>query len=285
MLRIGFVDHHLNNFHANKFLTLLRGPLADLDGRVVAAWESNPSGDEDWCEKHGVTRAESAVEVAAACDAVMVLAPDNIEMHLALCREVLPSGTPCFIDKFLAPTLGEAQKIIEMAEEYDAWLFSASALRFAEELQESMSKARSAPSEAFARGMGDWDNYGVHTLSLVLGCMGPGIRRVLDTGKGGSTALTLEYEDGRRAWVDVREAENQWEALPWSFGFRDGEQYVTQTIKDFDGFYCNLMRRALHAFRTGRSVVSTQEMLRVVAILEAAGLSRAADGAWIELPV
>jgi hypothetical protein len=41
MLRLGFVDHHLNNFHANKFLSLLHGSLASLDARVMTAWESH----------------------------------------------------------------------------------------------------------------------------------------------------------------------------------------------------------------------------------------------------
>ena len=62
-MKIGFVDHHLNNFHANKFLELLRGPLAGLGATVTAAWESDPTG-EDWCAKHDVPRANSAAAVA-----------------------------------------------------------------------------------------------------------------------------------------------------------------------------------------------------------------------------
>jgi predicted dehydrogenase len=282
MLRIGFVDHHLNNFHANKFLSLLHGPLASLDARVMTAWESHPTG-EDWCAKNQIPRAASAQAVAEQADAVMVLAPDNFDQHLELCRLVFPAGKPTLVDKFLATTTADARKIVDLAKVHGVRLFSASALRFAVELEAALKEAGGKPTEAFARGMGEWDGYGVHTLSMVLGALGGGASRLIDTGKGDSAAVTLEYTDGRRAWVDVRAAANQWESLPWGFGFRVADRYVTGTIKDFDGFYASLMRRAVHFFKTGESQVSTDEMLRVVAILEKASESRRQGGRWIDL--
>ena len=282
MLRIGFVDHHLNNFHANKFLSLLHGPLADLDARVTLAWESDPTG-EDWCKKNNIPRAESAEAVAQQSDVIMVLAPDNIESHLALCKKVLPAGKHTLVDKFLATNSAEAKQIVELATKHGAALFSSSSLRFAVELQDALKNAGGKPTEAFTRGMGDWNGYGVHTLAMALGALGADVKRLIDTGNAHSTALTLEYADGRRAWIDVRSAENMWEVLPWSFGVRVGEKYVTAQVKDFDGFYANLMRQAVQFFKTGESPVGTAEMLRVVAILEGANRSRAEGGKWIEL--
>lgn len=280
MLRIGFVDHHLNNFHANKFLTLLHGPLADLDARVTLAWESDPTGD-DWCEAKGVARAASAEEVAEQSDAVIVLAPDNIEAHLGLCRRVFPAGKRVMVDKFLATSVADATAILDLAHQHGVEVFSASSLRFAVEVEAAL--AGGGAEEAFARGMGEWDGYGVHTLSMVLAGMGAEVSRVIDTGAGGTASVTLEYADGRRGYVEVRAAENMWEALPWSFGFRTGDQYTTGAIADFDGFYANLMRRAVEFFKTGRSPVSEAEMLTVVRILEAANRSRAEGGAWAPL--
>lgn len=282
MLRIGFIDHHLNNFHANKFLSLLHGPLADQDARVMLAWESDPTG-EDWCAKNGIRRAESAEAVAKECDAVMVLAPDNIDVHLKLCRQVFPAGKPTLVDKFLATNVREAREIVDLAKKHGNRIFSASSLRFAVELRDAMKEVSGPAVDVFARGMGTWDGYGVHTLSLALGALGADVKRLIDTGKGDTAAVTLEYADGRRAWVDVRSAQNMWEALPWSFGIRSGEKYVTRTVKDYDGFYANLMREAVSFFKTGRSPVSTEEMLTVVGILEGAAKSRAAGGTWITL--
>lgn len=283
MLKIGIVDHHLNNFHANKFLALLHGPLADLAARITAAWESDPTG-EDWCAKNGVPRLDSAAAVAQECDAVMVLAPDNVEAHLELCRRIFPGGKRTLVDKFLGPDLDQAEQIVRLAGESGVALFSASSLRFAVELETALASTGGSPEEAFARGMGEWDLYGVHTLSMVLGAMGHEVTRLIDTGKANTTSLTLEYADGRRAWMDVRAAANQWETLPWNFGFRVGDRYTTGTVQDFDGFYGNLMRRAVRFFQTGEAPVSTREMLTVVAILERAKRSRADGGAWVDLP-
>jgi predicted dehydrogenase len=284
MLKIGFVDHHLNNFHANKFLSLLHGPLAGEGARVTAAWESDPVG-EDWCARNDVPRAGSAAAVAEQCDALMVLAPDDVHRHLELCRLVFPAGKPCVVDKFLAPTWDEANQIAGLAQQHRVPLFSASALRFAVELEAALAELRVTPVEAFARGMGDWDNYGVHTLSLVIAAMGIETLpvRVLDTGSDAVASVTLQYQDGRRAWVDVRSAENQWDALPWTFGFRAGGRYVTGTVTDFDGFYSNLMRRAVRFFKTGESPVSVLEMTRIPAVLEGARRSGHRDGVWVDV--
>jgi predicted dehydrogenase len=130
--------------------------------------------------------------------------------------------------------------------------------------------------------MGDWGGYGVHTLSMAIGALGADVKRLIDTGDAHNTALTLEYTDGRRAWIDVRSAANMWDVLPWSFGLRVGDKYATAQIKDFDGFYANLMRRAIQFFKTGESPVTTAEMLKVVAILESAERSRK-TGEWITL--
>lgn len=102
----------------------------------------------------------------------------------------------------------------------------------------------------------------------------------MDTGCQGAACVTLEVEDGRRGWLDVREAANMWEVFPWAFGFRAGDRYITGTIADYDGFYSNLMRQSMQFCRTGESPVSVREMLDVVAILEAAPRSRTA-GEWL----
>lgn len=280
-MRIGFVDHHLNNFHATKFLSLLHGPLADRGARVVAAWESDPTG-EDWCAAKGVERCGSAEEVAERADALIVLAPDNIEAHLDLCRRVFPAGKRVMVDKFLAPSSEEARQILDLAQQHGVAVFSSSALRFAVEV-ESVLEGAPRVEEAFARGMGEWGGYGVHTLAMVLAAMGAEVARLIDTGTETASSVTLEYRDGRRASVEVRAAENMWDVLPWSFGYRVGKQYRTGTISDFDGFYANLMRQAVEFFRTGVSPVSEAEMPTVVRVLEAAGQSRAAGGEWVSL--
>ncbi len=280
MLRIAFVDHHLNNYHANKFVTLLRGPLADLGAEVACAFETDPRG-EDWCAKQGVRACPSLAEAVDAADAIIVLAPDNIEAHPVLCSQVLPSGKPCFVDKFLATGPAEAAAIAALASKHGAPLFSASSLRFAVELDGVVPPGQLAEA-AYARGMGTWDVYGCHTVSLLLAMMGCEASRVIDTGSEGARLVTVDFE-GRRGLVEVREAGNMFEACPWSFGGRWDGRYSGATVTEFDGFYANLMRQVIAFFRTGTSPLTTAEMLLVPTLLAAAELSLARGGSWINL--
>ncbi|MCS7308739.1 MAG: Gfo/Idh/MocA family oxidoreductase [Armatimonadetes bacterium] len=282
MLRVGFIDHHLDNFHANTFLRLLHEELTAEGVRVVAAWESHPVGG-DWCAKHGVERKSSIAEVVEAVDALMVLAPDNLADHLALCEQVLPAGKPTFIDKLLSPRLSDAQQILEAAQRYGTSVTCSSALRFAVELEALRPQLDSMPVEAFARGMGEWMGYGVHTIALVIGLMGTGVTRVADVGTPSSRFLAMEYADGRRATVEVRDCENMWNVFSWTFGAKVGNIYYVETVKDYNGFYLNLMKMVVRFFKTGESPVSLQEALEIVRLLEASNRSQQAGGAWVSL--
>lgn len=282
MLKIGFVDHHLNNFHANTFLKLLHEDLGAEEVRVVAAWESHPTG-EDWCAKNGVERESSIAEVIDSVDVLMVLAPDNLADHLALCEQVLPAGKPTFIDKLLSPSLSDARKIVQLAQQHSTPITCFSALRFAVELEAMRLQLTGTVSEVFARGMGEWMGYGVHTVALVAGLMGTGASRVADIGTPASRFLAVEYADGRRATVEVRDCENMWNVFPWVFGAKAGNTYHVETVKDYNGFYLNLMKMAVRFFKTGQSPVSAQEALEIVGILDASNRSQQAGGAWVTL--
>ncbi len=282
MHRIGFIDHHLNNFHANTFIKLLHEDLASEGAKVVAAWESHPSG-EDWCQKNRVERKASIADVLASVDSVMVLAPDNLADHLALCEQVLPAGKPTFIDKLLSPSLEDAHRIVQIAHRYGTPIASSSALRFAVELEAMRLSLSGTISEAFARGMGEWMGYGVHTLSLVVALMGTGAARVADVGTGTGRVVAIEYADGRRATVEVRDCENMWNVFPWVFGAKVGNTYHVETVKDYNGFYRNLMAMAVRFLKSGASPVSPQEALEIVGILNAANHSQQAGGAWVSL--
>lgn len=284
MLKVAFVDHHLNNYHADTFLKLMRGELAGENAEVVTAWESDPTGD-DWCVKNNIPRAVSVKDAIRGADAVLLLAPDNIEAHLALADAVLSAGKPVFFDKLLAPELNSAREIVKIAKRYNTPFFSSSALRFAAEL-EKVPKHGGKPNEAMARGMGHWDRYGVHTLSLVLALMGQtGVRRVIDTGTPNARNVTLDYGGGRRAVVDCRTAANEWEVFPWSFALHlpGSDRAFAATITDYNAFYANLLRQVLAFFRTRTAPVSVEGLLETVAVLEAADRSQKRQGEWIPI--
>lgn len=283
MLKIAFVDHHLNNYHANKFLQLLRGPLAEEKVELVAAWESHPTG-EDWCDKNGISRAATISEAVNAADAVMLLAPDNIEEHLALAREVIPFGKPVYIDKLLADSVDAARQVIALGREYNTPLFSSSALRYAAELEAVLAELQNAEvADVFVRGLNDLNRYGIHALTMALRIMGTGVKRVIDTVTPLSHTVTLDYGEGRRAIVDVRQAENEWQLFGWSFAARVGNKYISAPITEHAAFYENLLRRVLTFFKTGADEMLIEEAFVAVAIIEAANKSLQAGSEWVEL--
>jgi hypothetical protein len=59
-MKLGFVDHHLANYHADVFLKLLRSTYADR-GVELIAYESDPASGDDWCDRNQVRRAASMI--------------------------------------------------------------------------------------------------------------------------------------------------------------------------------------------------------------------------------
>lgn len=281
MLKIGLIDHHLNNYHSDKFLELLHGPLAAEECRIVAAWESNPAGESDWCTKNKVERLASPEEVVRQVDAVMVMAPDNIDFHRRFCEIVLPSKKPTVIDKFLAPNIVDAQAIFDLAKKNGTRIMSSSALAFAVELEQHLPTAKEGITEIFVRGFGKWEGYGVHTVAMAMRVMGGNFKRIIDTGTASTRWITVDYGSGKFITMEVREAENQHEVCPWQFGFRVGKKYVSAVIKDYNGFYQNLMKSATAFFKGAEPEYPGETALATVAILELATKSQQAGGVWI----
>jgi hypothetical protein len=282
-MRIGLIDHHLNNYHTNKFFTLLNGPIGENRFEFVSAYESNPEG-EDWCAKNNVPRASSPAEVIRQSDAVMVVAPDNIESHLELAREALTSGKPLLIDKYLSPVLKDAQEIVRLTQGSNTPLMSSSSLRFSEEL-EQLIKGNSGPIEtAFSRGFGEWSGYACHSVAPLLRVMGTDVKRLINTGTKNQDLVTIDFGD-RRAFVEIRLSENQYEATPWQVGVLSGGRYEVVTVSKFDAFYENLMKAYVQFATTGISPVPAEEQLATVAIEEAAITSREQGGKWVDVRI
>ena len=282
-MKVGFIDHHLNNYHANKFLGILKDGLAGEVVEVVAAYESHPEG-EDWCQKNNIPRAKSAAEVVEKSDAIIVLAPDNVEAHRELSKEALASKKPVLIDKALASSVDDARAIIAAAKESGTPIMSSSSLRFSVELEQLLNLVGEGPYEGiFSRGFGKWRGYAVHTVQPVLRLLGGRVRRVIDTGQGVNHMITVENDKGNRAYIDIRMCENQYEATPWQIGILHHGNYEVITIKQFDEFYVNLMKNALKFFKSGQSPVPVEEMLDEVLLEVAADSSFNNGGQWVDV--
>ena len=270
-MTIAFLDHHLDNWHAKVFLGLLRER-----GHDVVAFETNPA-EGDWCAANDVRRAEDPDEAIEAADAVMVLAPDDIEAHLDLCLAAIPAGKPVWIDKQVAPSAGETLRVLRAAEYHSTPVTSGSSLRHAAELEDALEPLNSLGergggegiSEGFFSGYGSWGRYGVHTVAMALRAMGGGVSRLVNVGTEAMPTVALEWPDDRRATLVVAEGKDSSAAFPWRFALRTEGRYVHGAVTRFDEFYRRQLDATLADFET-RASHPWNEMLDTVRILEAA---------------
>lgn len=270
-MTIAFLDHHLDNWHAKVFLGMLRDR-----GHDVVAYETNPLAG-DWCAANHVRRAQSVDEALAASDAVMVLAPDDIEAHLELCLAAVPSGKAMWVDKLLAANVDHSLRILRAAQYHSTPVTAGSSLRHAAELEDVLGEP---VDEAFFSGYGAWDRYGVHTVAMALRVFGGGVRRFSKGGTPKMPTVTLEWSDGRRCVVVVAESKTGGQAFPWHFALRRGDEYVTGTVTQFEEFYRRQLEAILSDFESG-ATMEWDEMLDTVKILER--VPEAKEGTWTEL--
>lgn len=270
-MTIAFLDHHLDNWHAKVFLGLLLER-----GHEVVAWEHEPANATDWCAANGVARMEHPSLAVGAADAVMVLSPDDIDLHLDLCLEAIPHRKPIFVDKLLMTNVREAEYILNAAETTGTPLTAASSLRHAAELEEALD---GPVEDGFFSGYGAWDRYGVHTVAMALRAMGGGVRRLANVGTAAMPTVALEWRDGRRATLVVADGGEASKAFPWRFALRRDGAYAHGTVTRFDEFYRRQLDATLAAFEA-RTSMDRDEMLDTVRILERA--PQAGEG-WTEL--
>ena len=100
MKKIGFVDLYISEWHANNYPAWIKSAVEKLglDYKVAYAWameEVSPVDGrttDEWCEAFGVEKCDTLEELCEKSDVILLLAPSNPEVHLALAERVFPFG-------------------------------------------------------------------------------------------------------------------------------------------------------------------------------------------------
>src|SRR5688500_7110653 len=183
-IRIGFVDHKLENFHANVFLKADRDALKDRGAAVAGCYGLDIDNGKAWAAHNDVPWFTSPAAMNEHVDAFMILAPSNPELHLKLAEMVLPLAKPTYIDKTFAPDVATAKKIFALADQHKTPVQTTSALRYSN-VQDHVRAAKSPVRHMIAWGGGSsFGEYAIHPVELLISCMGADAIAVMRRGSG-----------------------------------------------------------------------------------------------------
>jgi hypothetical protein len=297
-LRIGMIG--LDTSHVVAFTQLLNDPKNPNHvpgARVVAAFkggspdvESSASRIEGFTqtlrEKWGVEIVDSIEALCSKVDCVMIESVDG-RPHLEQARPVFAAKKRLFIDKPLAGSWKDGVEIARLAKESGTPFFSASSVRF----YETVIKTRTDPAlggivgcEAFSPCSlephhPDLFWYGVHGVELLFSVMGPGCESVQRAHSKEIDVVVGRWKGGRMGtFRGIRKGNAAYGATVF------GEKAVRSTLgAQGKTGYRELVVEIVKFFQTGVSPVPVEEMLEVLAFMQAADLSKERGGAEVRL--
>jgi hypothetical protein len=284
MKKIGFIDHSIDEWHANNYPSFIRSSSFKENFEVALAWEKiSAPGKKDlsqWCEEQRVSPASSIEQLVAECDCLVVLAPDHPESHEELADLALRSGKPVYIDKPFASSLVAAKRMFELARQHRTPLMSSSALRYGSALQQALSGYKKISFAGTRGGGSSFAEYAIHQVEMLVMSLGTGVKRVLASGSEGADLLLLDYEDGRSGVLNLVEKH------PFQITLRgenSGGASQTEVIDEMSDFFPGFIEALLAFFDSGVPSVPSSETLEIIAILQAAEIARSARNQWVQL--
>ncbi len=275
MKTIGFLDYYLDEWHANNYPAWIReasgGEMEVAYTHCLLPHPVTGMTGPEWCEQYGVQWVDSIEELVEKSDYLIVLSPDNCEMHEELCKLPLASGKRTYVDKTFAPDLPTARRIFAHAEAHGTPCYSTSALRFAEEYVNMNSSEITAVN---SWGPMDFDTYSIHQLEPLVMLMGVPAEKVMYLEGEGWYLLNILFEDGRPASIS---------------GYRRGSPMMmnfacktdNKLVKVESAFFQAFIRNLVAFFRTGVAPVCHEETLRIMALRGAGLEARKNPGQWV----
>ena len=287
MLKIGFADYYLDNWHANHYPQFLRETIArfGFDAEITHAFaihDQPPQGGVTtarWCSERNIQPAGSMEELVDTVDAIVVIAADDSRWHEEVCQVPLRSGKPVFVDKTFAHDLETGKQLFALAEAHGTPVFSSSAQRYCQDVLDYQAAHPERPRFVSTVGPHSLDNYAVHQLEPIVALMGTGVKRLKAFSVGSQvTQLILDYGEGRLAsFIQTPQPYAE-----FNFMVSDGET-GQRLVSDDRNFYHNLSKAILDFFLYGICPVKKEETLEILAIIDMARVARMQPDTWFDI--
>jgi virulence factor len=290
MIRLGLLD--FDSSHCVEFTKRLNQRMIGEDqwvhgARVVVACPGESlaapervAGFTDEMKQMDVPLVNKSTEMIGKVDGMLILSLDG-SVHWERTRPFLDAGLPCFVDKPFACSVADARKIFDVADKKRVAVFSASALRYATELVEFLrSPAHATLTGAITYGPALHNprnpglfHYGIHALEVLYTLMGPGCLRVSCVQETTATVATGIWRDGR---IGTIRASHVW---PGPYGaIVHGEHECRSFSIDTQTVYCELLKKVVAMFQTGKPPLDPEETLELIGFIEAANQSALLNG-------
>lgn len=278
MKKVGFIDYYLDEWHTNNYPRWIR-QFSNGEMEVAYAYgliDSPLAGrrtNAQWSKDLEIPLVDSIEELIEKSDYLVVLSPDNCEMHEQLCQLPLRSGKRTYVDKTFAPDGVIARRIFAIAEESGTPCYSTSALRFAEEYQPLRGRQYDAIA---AWGPGNFETYSIHQLEPVMMLMQARAESVLYLPAKDAYTLLIRFEGGRTASLT-----GLMNGSPFALNAAgpDGNQMAVQQVDSFSRFIPALIR----FFETGEAPVSHEETIAIMDVRGAGLKAIERPGEWIDV--
>ncbi len=278
MLKIGFIDYYLDEWHANNYPEFIKEASAgEMEVAYAYGHIDSPIGGmttDEWCAKYQIPRCMSIGELIEKSDVLIVLSPDNCEMHEQLCELPLRSGKLTYVDKTFAPDYATARRIFDNAEAHNTPCYSTSALRFATEYADI---DRAAIRGINLVGPNEFETYAIHQLEPLMMLMQASAKRVMYLPGDGWYTVCVEMTDGRFGTISGYKS-----GSPFTYQIAgNGETVRGEVTSDYFRIF---IRNLVEFFRTGKAPVSHEETLRIMAVRGAGLEAQSHPAEWVAVP-
>lgn len=225
-----------------------------------------------------------SIEAMSDMDAFLLESVDGSQ-HLEQFTILAQFGKPVFIDKPLACGYDDAKKIAQLAADKKIPVMSASAIRFAGGIDDLKAEDEIVGScDAFGpmallADYRDYFWYGIHSADVLYSFMGKGCKTVQTISTENFDVIVGKWEDGRIGTMRG----NRFGGNNFGCTITTNKEHKTGLASGNIPYYAKMMNKIVPFFQGGASPVDFTESVEVIAYLEAASRSRAANGAEIAL--